>query len=77
MRNVKIEFTVANNSNLYYATSFKAILDFCKRNDFVILDYSSHIPTPHERKVSSKVGRGVYCIHEMYFPYLKEMYRQI
>lgn len=62
MRNVKIEFTVANNSNLYYATSFKAILDFCKRNDFVILDYSSHISTLAEKKSAVKCGRGIYCI---------------
>lgn len=60
MKNVKFKFRVANNTNNYYATSLKAISGFCRKNDFVLIDYYSYIPCTFENKTAKRCGWGVY-----------------
>ena len=36
MKKVTVRFTVMTNNNVYWATSLKAAVSFCKANDFVI-----------------------------------------
>ncbi len=62
MKNVRFRFYVANNCNTYYATSFKAILSFCKKHDFVVTHWYTYLPFTEERKAAERCGRGVYCI---------------
>jgi hypothetical protein len=62
MKNVTVRFTVIRNNNVYWATSLKAAVSFCKANDFVIdRDWNMH-PSITEQNTAEKCGRGVYCI---------------
>ena len=72
MKNVNVKFKVATNSNTYYATSLKAAQSFCKKNDFVMTSWYTYLPMTCEKKVAQKCGRGVYCILETNYEYLKQ-----
>jgi hypothetical protein len=62
MKNQKLFFKVTTNRNIYYATSLKKAERFCKKNDFVIINYWNASPTLAEKKSAKKCGWGVYCI---------------
>jgi hypothetical protein len=57
-----VRFTVMTNSNVYWATSLKAAVSFCKANDFVIDRDWNMTPSITEKNTAKKCGRGVYCI---------------
>lgn len=62
MKNQKLFFKVTTNSNVYYATSLNVAERFCKKNDFIIINYWNTSPTLAEKKAAIKCGWGVYCI---------------
>jgi len=63
MKNVQLRFTVMTNQNVYWATSLKSAVSFCKQNDFVIkTEEWDMIPSINEQNSAKKCGRGVYCI---------------
>jgi hypothetical protein len=62
MKNVTVRFTVMTNNNIYWATSLKAAVSFCKANDFVINRDLNMTPNVTEQNIAEKCGRGVYCI---------------
>jgi hypothetical protein len=63
MKNVNVRFTVMTNNNVYFATSLKAAISFCKKNDFVIdRDWNVDSISITEQNKAEKCGRGVYWI---------------
>lgn len=50
------------NNNVYWSTSLKAAVSFCKANDFVIDRDWNMTPSITEQNAAEKCGRGVYCI---------------
>ena len=50
------------NNNVYWATSLKAAVSFCKANDFVIDRDWDMTPNITDQNTAKKCGRGVYCI---------------
>jgi hypothetical protein len=64
MKNVTLRFTVYTNNNVYWATSLKAAVSYCKKHDFVIDRDWDMTPSIGEQNKAEKCGRGVYCILE-------------
>ena len=62
MKKAKVRFTVMTNNNVYWATSLKSAVSFCKANDFVINRDWNMTPNITEQNTAKKCGRGVYCI---------------
>ena len=63
MKNATVRFTVMTNRNVYFASSMKAAVSFCKANDFVISrDWDIETTSITERNTAVKCGRGVWCI---------------
>lgn len=62
MKKVEVRFTVMTNNNVYWSTSLKAAVSFCKANDFVIDRDWNMAPSIMEQNTAEKCGRGVYCI---------------
>ena len=65
MKKVNVRFTVTTNCNIYFATSQKAMVSFCKKYDFCIdRDWGIDAVSITQQNQAEKCGRGIYCIPE-------------
>ena len=62
MKNVTLRFTVMTNENIYWATSLKAAVAFCKKHDFQISRDWELAPSISDKNKAEKAGRGVWCV---------------
>ena len=62
----KIKFTVATNSNSYFASSLKSAITFCTKHDFVLWRDTSISLTKKELEAEGieKVDRGIWYKRE-------------